>query len=48
MHERKTGRLVAEARKVLVHYDYAPRARSRSADDLRRKILAQDPEAKQG
>ena len=38
MHERKSGRLVAEARKVLVHYDYAilapgPDRRGPAADD---------------
>jgi acyl-CoA thioester hydrolase len=48
MHERKTGRLVAEARKVLVHYDYNARRAVPIGEDLRRKILAQDPEAKQG
>ena len=48
MHERKTGRLVAEARKVLVHYDYNTLRAIPIGEDLRRKILAQDPEAKQG
>ena len=48
MHERKTGRLVAEARKVLVHYDYKALRSVPIGDDLRRKILAQDPEATQG
>ena len=48
MHERKTGRLVAEARKVLVHYDYAILRPVPIGEDLRRMILAQDPEAKQG
>ena len=48
MHERKTGRLVAEARKVLVHYDYNTLRAVPIGEDLRRKILAQDPEAKQG
>lgn len=48
MHERKSGRLVAEARKVLVHYDYEAGRAVPIGDDLRRKILAQDPEAKQG
>ena len=47
MHERATGRLVAEARKVLVHYDYQSRRAVPIGEDLRRKILAQDPEAKQ-
>jgi acyl-CoA thioester hydrolase len=48
MHERKTGRLVAEARKVLVHYDYKALRAVPIGEDLRRMILAQDPEAKQG
>jgi acyl-CoA thioester hydrolase len=48
MYERKTGRLVAEARKVLVHYDYNLLRPIPIGEDLRRKILAQDPEAKQG
>ena len=48
MHERKSGRLVAEARKVLVHYDYAILRPVPIGEDLRRMILAQDPEAKQG
>ena len=47
MHERKTGRLVAEARKVLVHYDYKALRAIPIGDDLRRRILAQDPEATQ-
>ena len=47
MHELKTGRLVAEARKVLVHYDYKTLRSVPIGEDLRRKILAQDPEAKQ-
>jgi len=48
MHERTTGRLVAEARKVLVHYDYNTLRSIPIGEDLRRKILAQDPDAKQG
>ena len=48
MHERKTGRLVAEARKILVHYDYNTLRPVPIGEDMRRKILAQDPEAKQG
>jgi len=47
MHERKSGRLVAEARKVLVHYDYAMGRPRPIGEDLRRMILAQDPEARQ-
>jgi acyl-CoA thioester hydrolase len=46
MHEIKTGRLVAEARKVLVHYDYNTLRSVPIGPDLRRKILAQDPEAR--
>jgi acyl-CoA thioester hydrolase len=46
--ERSSGRLVAEARKVLVHYDYAA-ARSRPlAPELRRLLLARDPDAREG
>jgi len=48
MHERKSGRLVAEARKVLVHYDYAAGRPRAIGEDLRRMILALDPEARQG
>jgi acyl-CoA thioester hydrolase len=48
MYERKTGRLVAEARKVLVHYDYKAGRAIPIGEELRRKILTQDPEAKQG
>jgi acyl-CoA thioester hydrolase len=47
MHERRTGRLVAEARKVLVHYDYKALRAVPIGGDLRRRILAQDPEAKE-
>jgi acyl-CoA thioester hydrolase len=47
MHERKTGRLVAEARKVLVHYDYNILRPVPIGEDMRKMILAQDPEAKQ-
>ncbi len=43
--ESTAGRLVAEARKVLVSYDYVAK-RSRPIDDLlRRQLLAQDPDA---
>jgi acyl-CoA thioester hydrolase len=45
MHERGSGRLVAESRKVLVCYDYAAGRSRPVADELRRLILAQDPEA---
>jgi len=47
MHERATGRLVAESRKVLVHYDNAAGQSKPLPGDLRRLILAQDPEARQ-
>jgi acyl-CoA thioester hydrolase len=47
MHERASGRLVAQSRKVLVHYDYATGRSSPLPDALRRLLLAQDPEARQ-
>ena len=47
MHERGSGRLVAESRKVLVHYDYATGRSSPLPDAVRRLILEQDPEARQ-
>jgi acyl-CoA thioester hydrolase len=46
IEETRSGRLVAEARKVLVHYDYAARRSTPIPDALRRQILAQDPEAR--
>jgi acyl-CoA thioester hydrolase len=42
--ERTGGRLVAEARKVLVHYDYAAGRSQPLSEDLRQRLLAQDPE----
>jgi acyl-CoA thioester hydrolase len=45
MHERASGRMVAESKKVLVHYDFADRRSVPLGEDLRRLILAQDPEA---
>jgi acyl-CoA thioester hydrolase len=39
-------RLVAEARTVLVHYDYAAGRSTPLTADLRRRLLAQDPEAR--
>ncbi len=45
MHERASGRLVAESRKVLVSYDFEERRSRPITDDLRRLILEQDPEA---
>jgi acyl-CoA thioester hydrolase len=42
--ERRSGRLVAQARKVLVHYDYAA-GRSRPLDEeQRQRLMAQDPD----
>jgi acyl-CoA thioester hydrolase len=40
---REGGRLVAEARKVLVLYDYAVRRSRPLTDDLRARLRAQDP-----
>jgi acyl-CoA thioester hydrolase len=47
IEEHKTRRLVAEARKVLVHYDYAAKRSTPLPPDLRQMILALDPDAKQ-
>jgi acyl-CoA thioester hydrolase len=48
MYDRDGGRLVAESRNVLVHYDFA-QGRSRPlSEDLRRMILEQDPDARPG
>jgi acyl-CoA thioester hydrolase len=48
IEERRSARLVAEARKVLVHYDHA-RGRSQPVPEaLRARLLAQDPEAAGG
>lgn len=44
---RGSGRLVAEARKVMVHYDYAAGAARPLTPELRRQILAQDPDARE-
>ena len=43
--ERRTRRLVAEARKVLVHYDYAAGRSMPLTDEHRRQLLDQDPDA---
>lgn len=43
--EKGSGRLVAQARKVLVHYDYATERSVPLPPELRRRILAQDPDA---
>lgn len=48
MHETATGQLVAEARKVLVHYDYAALRAVPITEELRRMILAKSPGATQG
>lgn len=38
------GRVVAESRKVLVHYDYAAQRSRPLPEELRQKLLAQDPD----
>jgi acyl-CoA thioester hydrolase len=48
MHERASGRLVAESRKVLVHYDFAAGRSKPLGAELRALILEQDPEARPG
>jgi acyl-CoA thioester hydrolase len=45
IHERRARRLVAEARKVLVHFDYAAGRSTPLPDERRRQLLEQDPEA---
>ena len=45
MHERASGRLVAECRKVLVSYDFAERRSRPIPDDVRALLLEQDPDA---
>jgi acyl-CoA thioester hydrolase len=42
--ENTSGRLVAEARKVLVYYDYAAARPLPLPEALRQKLMAQDPE----
>ena len=42
--ERRTGRLVAEARKVLVHYDYSAGKAVPLPPAMRQKLLDQDPD----
>jgi acyl-CoA thioester hydrolase len=44
--ERSAGRLVAEARKVLVHYDYAASRSNPLPPELRELLRAQDPDVK--
>jgi acyl-CoA thioester hydrolase len=41
---RPSGRLVAEARKVLVHYDYRAGAKKALPEELRQRLLRQDPD----
>jgi hypothetical protein len=45
--ERAAGRLVAEARKVLVHYDYAASRSLALPPQLRELLKAQDPDVKE-
>jgi acyl-CoA thioester hydrolase len=47
IHERQSRRLVAEARNVLVYYDYAAGRSLPLPLDLRQRLLAQDPDAEQ-
>lgn len=47
VEDGRGGRLLAEARKVLVYYDYAARRSSPLPAELRRGILAQDPDARE-
>ena len=44
--ERAAGRLVAEARKVLVHYDHAAARSNPLPAELRALLKAQDPDVK--
>jgi acyl-CoA thioester hydrolase len=46
IEEEGSGRLVAEARKVLVHYDYAAARSLPIPAELRERIREQDPEAR--
>lgn len=46
IEDERSARLVAEASKVLVHYDYAAGRSLPIPAELRRQILAQDPEAR--
>ena len=47
VEETGTRRLVAEARKVLVHYDYATARPVPLGPDLRARIRAQDPDVRE-
>jgi len=42
--EQKTGRLVADARKVLVYYDFAAQEKRDIPESIRALLRAQDPE----
>jgi acyl-CoA thioester hydrolase len=41
--DRRTGRVVAEARKVLVHYDYAAGRSKPLTEEQRQLLMKQDP-----
>jgi acyl-CoA thioester hydrolase len=47
MTERKAGRLVAQARKVMVYYDYAAGRSRPLPPEIRALILVQDPDARE-
>lgn len=44
MVERRSGRLVAQARKVLVHYDYGEQRTKPLTEDQRQLLMKQDPD----
>jgi acyl-CoA thioester hydrolase len=48
MHEEKTGRLVAEARKVLVHYDYSALRAVPITEEMRALLLADSDRTRPG
>ncbi len=45
VHERGSGRLVAECRKTLVYYDLAKGQKRELTDEVRKMLLTQDPKA---
>jgi acyl-CoA thioester hydrolase len=45
--ERASGRLVAEARNVVVYYDYAAKKSRPIPDEIRKRIRAQDPDVRE-
>ncbi len=47
IEEQGSGRLVAEARKVLVHYDYEAARPTPIPPDLRERIKAADPDVRE-